>query len=532
MTTLPSKTSSSTDSSSPDCSSFLNWNGKKLGSKAEKTVVFRSLVATVKFQHDLDVSLEAKAVKFLKSVDPKTRLSANDFLIGLGTTTANSSRIFVQSIAVLLSSPNQSITIAAMKMLVNLIWLCTPKVLLALVEADLIPQLIITLTPQSLAFEEAEDIHINLMESIRLSLWLVTPNDLRRLGIADGNEQQAVRKTILKQVVVPSEMYISHLCVNLFSIVYDAQSKYFLELLETSPYYQPTMNFVLHMPVILTIPSCLTFFESDNSICSFLRSMIDAQREWNKQREEVRKKGKTVHRMLRMEGFEDVFEEKLQNDKNEFYGTTMRFPGYMFNDLGGIIASLVPTPRCHFMMTSYTPLASQNAQQAIRKTSVHDVMRRLIEPQNLMVSCSRDKGVYASILNIIQPGSANSSDIDQAAIHKTLQQLRAKQRVKFVPWCPASIQVAVAKRSPFIEQSSRVSGLMLANHTSINTMFERTLRQFWTMLKSKAYLFKYAESKVIKGNENEFEECGNAVTSLISEYREMEKESYGSLSPM
>ncbi|KAK2963371.1 putative Tubulin gamma-1 chain [Blattamonas nauphoetae] len=240
-----------------------------------------------------------------------------------------------------------------------------------------------------------------------------------------------------------------------------------------------------------------------------------------------------------------IAEEKLKLtqptvvDLNEFISTvmvsstaTMRFPGYMYNDLGGIIASLVPTPRCHFLMTSYTPLASQNAQQAIRKTSVHDVMRRLIEPQNLMVSCSRDKGVYASILNIIQPGSANSSDIDQTAIHKSLQQLRAKQRVKFVPWCPASIQVAVAKRSPFIEQSNRVSGLMLANHTSINTMFERTLRQFWTMLKSKAYLFKYAESKVIKGNENEFEECGNAVTSLISEYREMEKESYGSLSPM
>ena len=28
----------------------------------------------------------------------------------------------------------------------------------------------------------------------------------------------------------------------------------------------------------------------------------------------------------------------------------------MNNDLVGLVASLVPTPRCHFLMTGYTPL--------------------------------------------------------------------------------------------------------------------------------------------------------------------------------
>eukprot|EP00494_Astrolonche_serrata_P024768 UN25028 len=36
--------------------------------------------------------------------------------------------------------------------------------------------------------------------------------------------------------------------------------------------------------------------------------------------------------------------------------TTLRYPGYMNNDLVGLVASLVPTPRCHFLMTGYTPL--------------------------------------------------------------------------------------------------------------------------------------------------------------------------------
>jgi tubulin gamma len=36
--------------------------------------------------------------------------------------------------------------------------------------------------------------------------------------------------------------------------------------------------------------------------------------------------------------------------------STLRYPGYMNNDLIGLIASLIPTPRCHFLMTGYTPL--------------------------------------------------------------------------------------------------------------------------------------------------------------------------------
>lgn len=36
---------------------------------------------------------------------------------------------------------------------------------------------------------------------------------------------------------------------------------------------------------------------------------------------------------------------------------TLRYPGYMNNDLVGLIASLIPTPRCHFLMTGYTPLS-------------------------------------------------------------------------------------------------------------------------------------------------------------------------------
>ena len=50
--------------------------------------------------------------------------------------------------------------------------------------------------------------------------------------------------------------------------------------------------------------------------------------------------------------------------------TTLRYPGYMNNDLIGLIASLIPTPRLHFLMTGYTPLTT-DSQVDIRLHSAH-----------------------------------------------------------------------------------------------------------------------------------------------------------------
>lgn len=104
--------------------------------------------------------------------------------------------------------------------------------------------------------------------------------------------------------------------------------------------------------------------------------------------------------------------------------TTLRYPGYMNNDLVGLVASLIPTPRCHFIMCGYTPLTvEKQTTTTVRKTTVLDVMRRLLQPKNIMVSTgarskesSRSK--YISILNIIQ------GDVDPTQVHKSLQRIR------------------------------------------------------------------------------------------------------------
>ena len=118
--------------------------------------------------------------------------------------------------------------------------------------------------------------------------------------------------------------------------------------------------------------------------------------------------------------------------------TTLRYPGYMNNDLIGLVASLIPTPRCHFLMTGYTPLTVERQVSAVRKTSVLDVMRRLLQTKNIMVSANTRRGCYISILNIIQ------GEVDPSQVHKSLQRIRERKLANFIPWGPASIQVRIA----------------------------------------------------------------------------------------
>ncbi|KAL5392280.1 gamma-tubulin [Paraphaeosphaeria sporulosa] len=203
--------------------------------------------------------------------------------------------------------------------------------------------------------------------------------------------------------------------------------------------------------------------------------------------------------------------------------TTLRYPGYMHNDLVGIVASLIPTPRCHFLMTSYTPFSGENVEQAktVRKTTVLDVMRRLLQPKSRMVSTTpTKKSCYMSILNIIQ-GEADPTDV-----HKSLLRIRERRLATFIPWGPASIQVALTRKSPYVQSSHRVSGLMLANHTGIATLFKRMVMQYNTLRKRNAFLEPYKREAPFRDGLGEFDEAKEVVQSLIDEYEDAENPDY------
>ncbi|KAI9554853.1 hypothetical protein GHT06_020130 [Daphnia sinensis] len=202
---------------------------------------------------------------------------------------------------------------------------------------------------------------------------------------------------------------------------------------------------------------------------------------------------------------------------------TLRYPSYMNNDLIGLVAPLIPTPRLHFLMTGYTPLTNDHEETSVRKTTVLDVMRRLLQPQNMMVSTTPDRNgshCYTSILNIIQ------GEVDPTQIHKSLQRIRERKLAQFIPWGPASIQVALSRKSPYVTTSHRVSGLMLANHTSISTLFARTLQQFDKLRKREAFLDQFRKEAMFQDSLDEMDDSRDVIQNLVDEYTAATKSDY------
>ncbi|KAK2950833.1 hypothetical protein BLNAU_14251 [Blattamonas nauphoetae] len=99
------------------------------------------------------------------------------------------SRNHALCIFVLISSANKAITTATMGMLHFLSVYCSAEVRLALVKADLIPQIINSLNPLSLSFVEADNIHTSLILIIRQFLTLAAPLGLARLRIEHDDER-------------------------------------------------------------------------------------------------------------------------------------------------------------------------------------------------------------------------------------------------------------------------------------------------------------------------------------------------------
>ena len=122
-------------------------------------------------------------------------------------------------------------------------------------------------------------------------------------------------------------------------------------------------------------------------------------------------------------------------------------------------------------------------------------------------------------------------------VHQSLLRIRERQLANFIPWGPASIQVALTRKSPYVTTSHRVSGLMLANHTSIASvrwllhfttrnsfvdtkyyhtkcwplsniqLFKRMIDQFDRLKRRNAFLEQYKKEKIFENGLEEFDDA-------------------------
>merc|ERR1712194_30422 len=109
--------------------------------------------------------------------------------------------------------------------------------------------------------------------------------------------------------------------------------------------------------------------------------------------------------------------------------------------------------------------------------------------------------------------------VDPTQVHRSLQRIRERKLAKFIRWGPASIQVALSRQSPYIQQRNKVSGLMLANHTAIAGLFDRCIKQYDRLRSRNAFLENYRQEPMFSESLDEFDVSREVVVSMSEEYK-------------
>ncbi|KNH07418.1 gamma-tubulin [Perkinsela sp. CCAP 1560/4] len=198
---------------------------------------------------------------------------------------------------------------------------------------------------------------------------------------------------------------------------------------------------------------------------------------------------------------------------------TMRFPSGPCTSLDGLLAPLIPVPQCHFLSAGYTPMAIRTATAVVQKTSPYDVLRRLLMPGNMLTNTPANAGCYIGALAILQ------GDVDPYEMHHALSRIRPKLP-QFAPWSARTIQLLLAQSNPHVQQSNRVSGLMMANQTSIASVFARLCRQYDVLYKRGVFLDSYRKHSLFADGMEELVNCRAEVESVVQEYKACESADY------
>ncbi|PBL04346.1 beta-tubulin 2 [Armillaria gallica] len=190
--------------------------------------------------------------------------------------------------------------------------------------------------------------------------------------------------------------------------------------------------------------------------------------------------------------------------------TSLRFPGQLNGDLRKLGMNLVPFPRLHFLMPSYAPLFDPKSR-SFERMSVSDLTTALFDRKNLLVACDPRFGRYLTAYTIFR-GQISSREAE-VAVHD----LQSKNSQQFVEWIPDNVSVSIVSVPP-VGQKQAATGL--ANSTSIQELFQRTLDSFSLMFKRRAFMHWYTGEGM---DLMEFTEAESNTLDLIAEYQQYQE---------
>uniref|UniRef100_H0XU80 Tubulin alpha chain n=1 Tax=Otolemur garnettii TaxID=30611 RepID=H0XU80_OTOGA len=198
---------------------------------------------------------------------------------------------------------------------------------------------------------------------------------------------------------------------------------------------------------------------------------------------------------------------------------SLRFNGTLNVDLTEFQANLVPYPRVHFPLVSYSPIVS--AEKAYHEQlSVAEMTSACFEPSNQMVKCDPRHGKYMACCMFYR-GDVVPKDVNAAIVA-----IKAKHSIQFVDWCSTGFKVGINYQPPTVVPGDDLAKMqraicVLSNTTAIAEAWARLNHKFDLMYAKRAFVHWYVGEGMEEG---EFSEAREDLAALEKDYEELDTE--------
>jgi len=195
---------------------------------------------------------------------------------------------------------------------------------------------------------------------------------------------------------------------------------------------------------------------------------------------------------------------------------SLRFNGALNVDLNEFQTNLVPYPRIHFPLATYSPIVSKD-RAGHESHSVQEITNACFEAQNQMVKCDPRSGKYMACC-LLYRGDVVPKDVNAA-----IGNIKTKRSIQFVDWCPTGFKVGINYEAPTVVPGADQAGVsravcMLSNTTAISEAWNRLNRKFDLMYAKRAFIHWYVGEGMEEG---EFGEAREDLAALEKDYEEV-----------